>query len=158
MDSRWNHFLHYGNADTKATYGVDGSWRIMERSGLSALSLRHFINAWHEELTDYYGEDFGGEKIIGESDYGDTIIYVLADLRTNIDSTWVPPHIKKKYKTPKKQLENKIKTVKTKYYMELLNKKNRTCKERWDTIREIVSRKRPTQTNCMVQDEPLGQH
>jgi len=109
MSSRWGHFFQYAMADEAASYDLDEDEpRIMENSGLSALSLRRFINAWHDELTDYYDEDFGGEKIIADSDYGDTIIYVLADLRTNIDSTWVPPHIKKKYKRAGKLRRHKL--------------------------------------------------
>ena len=115
----FGHFVDYARALEKATYGLNGEWRTMEKTGLSVLSLRSFISAWSAELTDYYGEDFGSlykglkpivefpgsfvrdysqPKLIDDSEFGDTIIFVLADLATNTDPTWVPPHIQKKYK------------------------------------------------------------
>ena len=65
--------------------------------------------------------------------------------------------IRSKFKAIKRELEDKIKSEKRSYYMDLLSKKNKTCKERWDTIRSIINRKRPTQT-CMVANDTLGKH
>ena len=48
------------------------------------------------------------EKLIDDLQYGDTIVFVLADLATNIDLTWVPPHIQKKYKRAGKLRRKKI--------------------------------------------------
>tara|TARA_Y100001958_G_C21225539_1_gene550921 strand:- start:568 stop:1692 length:1125 start_codon:yes stop_codon:yes gene_type:complete len=121
MTSRggFGRFVDYARAIEKATYGSDGEWRVMEKTGLSVLPLRSFISAWSSELTDYYGEDFGSvyegmkeledcpgsfvrdysqPKTIDDSEFGVTIIFVLADLATNIDSTWIPPHVQKKYR------------------------------------------------------------
>ena len=113
----WGRFRDYARAIEGATYGLDGEWRTMEKTGLSVLSLRSFISAWSSELTDYYGEDFGSlyeglkerdncpgsfirdysqPKLIDDSEFGDMIVFVLADLATNVDPTWVPPHIHKK--------------------------------------------------------------
>ena len=113
----WGRFRDYAGAIEEATYGHNGEWRTMEKTGLSVLSLRSFISAWSSELTDYYGEDFGSlyeglkerdncpgsfirdysqPKLIDDSEFGDMIVFVLADLATNVDPTWVPPHIHKK--------------------------------------------------------------
>ena len=126
---RLGRFLDYGKAIEGATYGQDGEWRTMEKSGLSVLSLRSFISAWSSELTSYYDEDFGSvyeglkeseefpnsfvrsysqDKLIDDSDFGDTIVFVLADLATNIDTKWVPPHVQKKYKRAGKLRRKKL--------------------------------------------------
>ena len=105
----FGHFVDYARALEKATYGLDGEWRTMEKTGLSVLSLRSFISAWSSELTDYYDEDFGSiyeglkpledcpgsfirsysqSKLIDDNEFGDTIVFVLADMKTNIDPTW----------------------------------------------------------------------
>ena len=121
--------LEYAKAIESSTYGQDGEWRTMEKSGLSVLSLRSFISAWSSELTSYYDEDFGSvyeglkeseefpnsfvrsysqDKLIDDSDFGDTIVFVLADLATNIDTKWVPPHVQKKYKRAGKLRRKKL--------------------------------------------------
>ena len=125
----FGHFVDYARALKKATYGSGGEWRTMEKTGLSVLSLRSFISAWSSELTDYYDEDFGSlyeglkplvecpgsfvrdysqPKTIDDSEFGDTIVFVLADLATNIDPTWVPPHIHKKIKKAGKLRRKKL--------------------------------------------------
>jgi hypothetical protein len=111
--------LDYAKAIEAATYGEDGEYRTMKKTGMSVLTLRGFISAFTEELTGYYDEDFGSvyagleeleecpgsfirtynqEKLIDDSQFGDTIVFVLADLATNIDLTWVPPKIQKRMK------------------------------------------------------------
>ena len=128
-NGNFGHFVSYGRAIEVATYGSDGEWRKMEKTGLSVLSLRSFISAWSSELTDYYDEDFGSvyeglteledspgsfvrsysqPKLIDDSDFGDSIVFVLADLQTNTDPTWVPPHIQKKYKRAGKLRRKKL--------------------------------------------------
>ena len=128
-NGNFGHFVSYGRAIEFATYGSDGEWRKMEKTGLSVLSLRSFISAWSSELTDYYDEDFGSvyeglteledspgsfvrsysqPKLIDDSDFGDSIVFVLADLQTNTDPTWVPPHIQKKYKRAGKLRRKKL--------------------------------------------------
>lgn len=123
------HHLKYTKAIEEATYGKDGEWRKMEKTGMSVLTLRSFISVWSSELTKYYDEDFGSiyeglkehplchdsflhsytqEKIIDDSQFGDTIVFVLADLTTNIDPTWVPPHIQKKFKRAGKLRRKKL--------------------------------------------------
>lgn len=103
----WGRFRDYGIALEKATHGPYGEWRKMEKTGLRVLSLRSFISAWSSELTDYYDEYFGtwGSD---ENEFGDTIVFVLADLATNIDPTWVPPHIRKKLKRAGKLRRKKL--------------------------------------------------
>ena len=123
------HHLKYTKAIEEATYGKDGEWRKMEKTGMSVWTLRSFISVWSSELTKYYDEDFGSiyeglkehplcpdsflhsytqEKIIDDSQFGDTIVFVLADLTTNIDPTWVPPHIQKKFKRAGKLRRKKL--------------------------------------------------
>ena len=125
----WGRFRDYAGAIEEATYGHNGEWRTMEKTGLSVLSLRSFISAWSSELTDYYGEDFGSlyeglkerdncpgsflrdysqPKLIDDSEFGDTIVFVLADLATNVDPTWVPPHIHKKIRKAGKLRRKKL--------------------------------------------------
>ena len=125
----FGHFVDYARALEKATHGLDGEWRTMEKTGLSVLSLRSFISAWSSELTDYYDEDFGSlyeglkpleecpgsfvrdysqPKTIDDSEFGDTIVFVLADLATNVDPTWVPPHIYKKLRKAGKLRRKKL--------------------------------------------------
>ena len=58
-NGNFGHFVEYARAIESATYGSDGEWRKMEKTGLSVLPLRSFISAWSSELTDYYDEDFG---------------------------------------------------------------------------------------------------
>ena len=127
--TRMGHHLAYAKAIEEATYGEGGEYRIMGKTGLSVLTLRAFISAFTEELTGYYDEDFGSvyagmeefklcpgsfihtytqEKLIDDSGFGDTIVFVLADLATNIDLTWVPLHIQKKYKRAGKLRRKKI--------------------------------------------------
>ena len=120
----------YAKAIAGATYGKDGEYRVMKKSGLSAMTLRDFISLWSGELTGYYGEDFGstygglrelslcpgsyehvyepGDKTINDTEFGDTVVFVLADLATNIDPTWVPPHIRKKMKRAGRLRRNKL--------------------------------------------------
>ena len=121
--------LVYARAIEAATYGEDGEYRTMKKTGMSVLTLRAFISAFTEELTGYYDEDFGSvyagleememcpgsfvrtytqEKLIDDSQFGDTIVFVLADLATNIDPTWVPPHIQKKMKSAGKLRRKKL--------------------------------------------------
>ena len=126
---RFSRFIDYARAIEKATYGKDGEWRKMDKTGMSVLTLRSFISAFTEELTGYYDEDFGSiyrgleehplcpdsflhsytqEKLIDDSEFGDTIVFVLADLSTNIDPTWVPRHIHRKYKKAGKLRRKKL--------------------------------------------------
>ena len=123
------HHLAYAKAIEEATYGEDGEYRTMEKTGMSVLTLREFISSFTEELTEYYDEDFGSfyagmeerelcpgsfirtytqGKLIDDSQFGDTVVFVLADLATNIDLTWVPPHIQKKYKRAGKLRSTKL--------------------------------------------------
>jgi len=126
----WGRFCRYANAITRVTQDdTTGEMRIMPRSGLSAITLRSFIDRWSEELTEYYGVDFGSSyigmqplegapgsfvrayeqsKLIDDSEFGDTVVFVLADLATNIQSSWVPPHIQKKYKRTGKLRRKKL--------------------------------------------------
>ena len=54
--------IEYGRALARVTQDpVEDKMRVMERSGLYAITLRSFIQRWSEELNDYYGEDFGSE-------------------------------------------------------------------------------------------------
>jgi len=123
-------FCRYANAITQVTQDdATEEMRIMPKSGLSALTLRSFIDRWSEELTQYYDVDFGStftgfqplddcpgsfvkgyeqSKQIDDCEFGDTVVFVLADLATNIDPTWVPPHIQKKYKRAGKLRRKKL--------------------------------------------------
>ena len=123
-------FCRYANAITRVTRDdAAEEMRIMPKSGLSALTLRSFIDRWSEELTQYYDVDFGStftglqpldycpgsfvkgyeqSKQIDDCEFGDTVVFVLADLATNIDPTWVPPHIQKKYKRAGKLRRKKL--------------------------------------------------
>ena len=130
MGRNMGHHIAYAKAIAGATYGEDGEYRVMKKSGLSAMTLRDFISVWSGELTGYYGEDFGstyeglrelslcpgsyehvyepGDKTINDAEFGDTVVFVLADLATNVDPTWVPPHIRKKMKSAGKLRRNKL--------------------------------------------------
>ena len=123
-------FCRYANAITRVTQDdAAEEMRIMPKSGLSALTLRSFIDRWSEELTQYYDVDFGStftgfqplddcpgsfvkgyeqSKQIDDCEFGDTVVFVLADLATNIDPTWVPPHIQKRCKRAGKLRRKKI--------------------------------------------------
>ena len=123
-------FCRYANAITRVTQDdAAEEIRIMQKSGLSALTLRSFIDRWSEELTQYYDVDFGStftgfqplddcpgslvkgyeqSKQIDDCEFGDTVVFVLADLATNIDPTWVPPHIQKRCKRAGKLRRKKI--------------------------------------------------
>ncbi len=126
---KFGRFIEYARAIEETTHGSDGEWRKMKKTGLSVLPLRSFIGAWSSELTSYYDEDFGSiyegleeledspgsfvhsysqPKLIDDSDFGDSIVFVLADLQTNTDPTWVPPHIQKKYKRAGKLRRKKL--------------------------------------------------
>jgi len=123
-------FCRYANAIIRVTHDdATEEMRIMPKSGLSALTLRSFIDRWSEELTQYYDIDFGStftglqpldycpgsfvkgydqSKQIDDCEFGDTVVFVLADLATNIDSTWVPPHIHKRCKRAGKLRRKKL--------------------------------------------------
>jgi len=123
-------FCRYANAITRVTQDdATEEMRIMPKSGLSALTLRSFIDRWSEELTQYYDSDFGStftglqpldycpgsfvkgyeqSKQIDDCEFGDTVVFVLADLATNIDPTWVPPHIQKRCKRAGKLRRKKL--------------------------------------------------
>ena len=103
--------IEYGRALANVTQNPDkDEMRVMERSGLYAITLRSFIQRWSEELNDYYGEDFGSEtQIIDDAEFGNTIVFVMADLREDIDPAWVPDHIRKKFKKSGKFRRDKLK-------------------------------------------------
>ena len=123
-------FCRYANAITRVTHDAAAEeMRIMPKSGLSALTLRSFIDRWSKELTQYYDVDFGStftglqplddcpgsfvkgyeqSKQIDDCEFGDTVVFVLADLATNIDPTWVPPHIQKRCKRAGKLRRKKL--------------------------------------------------
>lgn len=103
--------LEYGRALARVTEDpVEDKMRVMERSGLYAITLRSFIQRWSKELNDYYGEDFGTEThIIDDAEFGNTMVFVLADLREDIDPAWVPNHIRKKFKKAGKWRRDKLK-------------------------------------------------
>ncbi len=83
--------------------------RPMKRSGFVMMTLRSFICRWSDELGDYYGEDFGSEdSLIWDSDYGDTIIWVIVDNRFDEDDG-MPYDIKKKIKKAGKWRRDKLK-------------------------------------------------
>ena len=82
--------------------------RSMKRSGFVSMSLRGFIGRWSEELCDYYGEDFGAEDtVIWDSQFGDTMIFVLVDNDMNHDH--LPEDIRKKIKRAGKWRRDKLK-------------------------------------------------
>jgi len=80
--------------------------------GLEVMSLRDFIHHFHEELGEYYDEDFGSGTGIKDSDYGSTLIFCLVDTRKTRDggfSEFIPSHIKKKIKKAGKWRRDKLK-------------------------------------------------
>lgn len=82
--------------------------RSMKRSGFVSMSLRDFIDRWSEELCDYYGEDFGSEDtVIWDSQFGDTMIFVLVD--NDLDRDHLPDDVKKKIKRAGKWRRDKLK-------------------------------------------------
>ena len=103
--------IEYGWALARVTQDpVEDKMRVMERSGLYAITLRSFIQRWSEELNDYYGEDFGSEThIIDDAEFGNTMVFVMADLRDDIDPAWVPNHVRKKFKKAGKWRRDKLK-------------------------------------------------
>ena len=50
--------------------------------------------------------------------------------------------IKKRYKTLKKDIETKLRESRKTYYRKRLNKEGDSLKSKWDTIREIINRKK----------------
>lgn len=78
---------------------------VMERSGLSGMTLRRFISLYAAELEEYYGEYFGEGHQHVESLYGDTLVFVLVDLLSG-DS--VPKKIRKKIRCSGKWRRNKL--------------------------------------------------
>ncbi len=87
---------------------IDLDVRPMKRSNFVMMTLRLFINRWRDELCDYYGEDFGDEdSLICDSEYGDTIFYVIVDNDHGVDP--VPDDVKKKIKKAGKWRRNKLK-------------------------------------------------
>ena len=82
--------------------------RSMKRSGFVSMSLRAFICRWSEELCDYYGEDFGtGDSVIWDSQFGDTMIFVLVD--NDLGRDHLPDDVKKKIKRAGKWRRDKLK-------------------------------------------------
>ena len=80
--------------------------------GLEVMSLRDFIHYFHEELGEYYDEDFGSGTGIKDSDYGSTLIFCLVDTRKTRGggfSEFIPSHIKKKIKKAGKWRRDKLK-------------------------------------------------
>ena len=91
--------------------------RLMKRTNFVAMTLRSFICRWADELTEYYDEDFGDNEhsTIWDTEFGDTIIYVIVDNYTsefNSDKPVydpVPDDIKKKMKKAGKWRRDKLK-------------------------------------------------
>jgi ribosomal protein S18 acetylase RimI-like enzyme len=86
--------------------------RRLVKDGLAVMTLRDFIQNYHEELEDYYDEDFGsGERILDDK-YGSTVVFCLVDTRITREggfSEFIPRHIKKKLRRAGKWRRDKLK-------------------------------------------------
>ena len=102
--------LGYAKAIEEATYGENGEYRIMEKTGLSVLisgvllvllqrslldtmmkiSVRFMRDLKNWMIVRSFIRTYNQEKLIDDCQFGDTIVFVLADLATDIDPTWVP--------------------------------------------------------------------
>ena len=85
--------------------------RPMKRSGFVMMTLRSFICRWRDELCDYYDEDFGSEdSLIWDSEYGDTMMWVIVDNDlSKVDYAQAPDDVKKKIKKAGKWRRDKLK-------------------------------------------------
>ena len=75
------------------------------KNGLYSVTLRDFLQKYSEELGDYYGEDFGQDRYVGDYRYGDTIVFCLVDGGED----HLPADIKKKIRKAGKWRRNKLK-------------------------------------------------
>ena len=75
------------------------------KNGLYSVTLRDFLQKYSEELGDYYGEDFGQDRYVGDFRYGDTIIFCLVDG----EEDHLPTDIKKKIRKAGKWRRDKLK-------------------------------------------------
>ena len=66
--------------------------------------------------------------------------------------------IKKRYKTLKKDIETKLRESRKTYYRQRLNKEGDSLKSKWDTIREIINRKKNSNYELPIRNKDLGQH
>ena len=75
------------------------------KNGLYSVTLRDFLQKYSEELGDYYGEDFGQDRYVGDYRYGDTTIFCLVDGGED----HLPTDIKKKIRKAGKWRRDKLK-------------------------------------------------
>ena len=82
------------------------------REGIAVMTLRDFIQHYHEELEDYYDEDFGSGERILDNKYGSTVVFCLVDTRVPREdgfSEFIPRHIRKKLRRAGKWRRDKLK-------------------------------------------------
>ncbi len=60
--------------------------RRLIKEGLAVMTLRDFIQHYHEGLEDYYEEHFGSGERILDGKYGSTVVFCLVDTRVTPDS------------------------------------------------------------------------
>ncbi len=84
----------------------------LSKDGLAVMTLRDFIQHYHEELEDYYDENFGSGERVLDNNYGSTLIFCLVDTRVTREegfSEFIPSHIKKKIRKAGKWRRDKLK-------------------------------------------------
>ena len=65
---------------------------------------------------------------------------------------------KQKYKTCKKELEERLATAKKEYYCKKLYQDNSTLKKRWEHLLTLVKRKKSMSNYCPIDSKILGEH
>ena len=68
------------------------------------------------------------------------------------------PSCAQKYKECKKDLSDKLKQAKENYYHRKLYNENSTIKQKWDSLRTLIQRKKQSADFCPISDETLGNH
>ena len=93
------------------------------------------------ECPGSFVRDYSQPKLIDDNEFGDTIVFVLADLATNVDPTWVPPHIYKKVRKA-----GKLRRKKLRHQWAYINPPNRI---HGFLIKEVTNAQHKKLTTCI---------
>ena len=106
---RWINFSTAMFDDKNGLVGPDlNNLRTSSKNGLNYMTLRDFIDRWHDELGEYYGGEFWmhEEHLITDCEIGDTVVFCMVD---NGSEDHLPEEIRKKIRKAGQWRRNKLK-------------------------------------------------